>query len=58
MKLDLVITSPGKSSEIDLGVVICPEIIFSPKVNFRSSFPCSQLVAFNNRQIDSSLFVA
>jgi hypothetical protein len=58
MKLDLVITSPGKSGEIDLSVVICPEIIFLPKMNFRSAFPCSQLVTFNNRQINSSFFVA
>jgi hypothetical protein len=58
MKLDLVITSLGESGEIDLSVVIHPKIIFLAKMNFCSAFPCSQLVTLNNRQINSSFFIA
>jgi len=58
MKLNLVIISLGESGEINLSVVINPQVIFLTQMNFRSAFLRSQLITLNNRQIHNSLFIA
>jgi len=58
IELDQVIALRGQSGEIDMGVSIDPEIVFSAKMNFCPSVSGSELVIHDDRKIDRTLLIS
>jgi hypothetical protein len=56
--LDLVISFPGKTGEINMRVSIDPKVIFFAKMNFCSTISGSKLVIFDYREIDCALLIS
>jgi len=58
MELDLPFTVLGKVDKIKLSAAIDTEIVSLAKMNLCPAFSSSQLVAFDDKQVHNSFFIA